>query len=109
VRTAPKGPGTGGAVPFRNYGAILVRFCTHGVQIEGPRTKRAGGCLSCHADAAAAARKRSAARRAAFTKEERKAFLQYFRDYGQKNKARNVARARLRRAEKRLSRAGSHL
>jgi hypothetical protein len=86
-------------------GVILARFCIHGVQIEGPRAKRARGCLSCHVDAAAAARKRSAARRAAFTKEEREAFLQYFRDYGQKNKARIVARARLLRAEKRLIRA----
>lgn len=86
-------------------GVILVRVCTHGVQIEGPRAKRARGCLRCHAEAAAAARKRSAARRAAFTKKEREAFLQYFRDYGQKNKARVVARARLLRAEKRLIRA----
>ncbi len=53
----------------------------------------------------AAARKRSADRRASFTAEERAAMLRYLSEYGKRNRVRLSTRRRLWRAERLLAEA----
>lgn len=80
-----------------------LKRCEHGVAITAPRaTKRAAECLLCHAAYLADAAKRSAARREAFTPEERDAFAEYYRQWKDNNRDHFNARRRLWRAERRL-------
>jgi len=80
-----------------------VRLCDHGVEIpNGSGASRSPTCPACHHAFLAAASKRSYEQRQVMTEEEREAYLQYQRDYSKKNSVRNLARAKLWRAERRL-------
>ena len=81
-----------------------MKTCEHNVEIpNGSRaTKRAPDCLLCHAAYLAEAAKRSFYARLNMNEEERQAFLEYQREYAERNRASNRARCRLWYAERKL-------